>query len=211
MVRPRDWKPVPQDLVQAVQMPYRDTLQSIGQAWKLQALSSEAGRHERPPYLAGLLTLLVRLCSPTPQEWEQVPQLDQPVMMQFSGQLWKLHAWVWRRAAHWTPPYAAATRMLRVRDWYPVPQDLEQAAHLLKAVTTQSTGQLCTLHGCVWVSPGHLWPPKATLVMMERLRLWDPVPQVFEQVLHAENALTLQSTAQASSLQLWVSVRAGQT
>ena len=74
----------------------------------------------------------------------------------------------------------------------------------------QSIGQTWSLQ--VRVSPecGHTLPPSrgATFV---RLRFCEPVPHDLVQVDHAPKRLTMQSVAQAASLQTRVSARYGHT
>jgi hypothetical protein len=41
----------------------------------------------------------------------------------------------------------------RVRDWVPLPHDVEQELHAVKAVTSQCDGQAFSLHG-VMISEG---------------------------------------------------------
>jgi hypothetical protein len=49
--------------------------------------------------------------------------------------------------------------MLRERDCEPVPHEAVHVVQALKPVTSQSTGQVCVLQGCVSRWCGHASPP----------------------------------------------------
>ena len=66
-------EPVAQVLVQADQAVQRETLQSTGQAWRLQVRSCSEG-HSSPPWAAAVFTTKVRDWTPVPQEREQAVQ-----------------------------------------------------------------------------------------------------------------------------------------
>ena len=92
--------------------------------------------------------------------------------------------------------------MLLARDWFPVPHDLEQAPHLLKALTVQWTGQGPSLQGMAEDKLGHDSPPWAAgrVTVRERVCL-PPAPQEREQSPQGVQALTVQSTGHALVLQ----------
>ena len=82
--------------------------------------------------------------------------------------------------------------MLRERSCEPVPQVLVQVDQVVQAVTTQFTGQVSVLQLCSSASDPQTYPPNCAWVVTLRERLWEPVPQVSEQVDQAVHAVTSQ-------------------
>ena len=86
-VRVCERTPPPHDLEQAVQAPQADTAQSIGQAWLLHDCSSVKDGQPLPPNAAATLTERDAVCTPPPQEREQVDHADHEPTTQSTGQL----------------------------------------------------------------------------------------------------------------------------
>ena len=100
--------------------------------------------------------------------------------------------------------------MLRERVLDPLSQVLVHADQMPNAVCTQSTGQASSLQLRVSSRVGQTTPECSALVVTERVRDWEPPPQVLEQAFQADQEETEQSTGQAPALQDWVCERAGQ-
>ena len=83
----------------------------------------------------------------------------------------------------------------------PVPQVAEQVLKAVQADCTQSTGQASSLQLRVSSRVGQTTPECSALVVTERVRDWEPPPQVLEQAFQADQEETEQSTGQAPALQ----------
>lgn len=91
--RVRERRPPAQTLSQGVQLDQAPTWQSSGQAWVLQALSSESlGGQAAPPW-RGAWRVRVRMWRPEPQDLEQWPQAFQVPTSQSIGHEWVLQSW----------------------------------------------------------------------------------------------------------------------
>jgi hypothetical protein len=98
----------------------------------------------------------------------------------------------------------------RARVWEPVPQVLEHVDQLVKAETSQCTGQGPSVQDWASLREGQSSPPKAAGVAMERVRLWEPAPQDLEHAVQEVKEDTSQSTGQESMLHCWVAALVGQ-
>jgi hypothetical protein len=87
-----------------------------------------------------------------------------------------------------------------VRDWTPVPQDLEQAVQAFQECS-QSMGQGWVLQFCSAETGAHTLPPWARAVTTDLARVWTPPPQSSEQADQAVQPESLQSIGQAKVLQ----------
>ena len=90
---------------------------------------------------------------------------------------------------------------VRARVLVPPPHVLEQVDHLPKPLTWQSMGQAKVLQAVTCLRPAQPRPPKADCLMTERVRVLEPVLQVWVQAEKADQGETLQSTGQALVLQ----------
>ena len=88
MERVRYLVPVAQVLVQADQAVQAETLQSTGQAWRLQTRSCSEG-HSSPPWEAARVTANMRDWTPVPQDLVQAVQAFH-LCSQSMGQGWTL-------------------------------------------------------------------------------------------------------------------------
>ena len=75
----------------------------------------------------------------------------------------------------------------------------------------QSTGQAWVLQVWVWAVVPQAIPPWAAAVVVVRVRVWEPVPQLAVQADQVDQLVCTQSTGHASSLQLRASSRLGHT
>jgi hypothetical protein len=125
--RDLDLRPVPQVLVQDRKGVHLETLQSMGQAWRLQVRVWRSEVQEAPPWATLLMTDLVRNMVPVPQVLVQLLKPDQVESLQSMGQANLLQATVWTIVGQATPPWAAWLITERVRVVVPaVPQVLVQ-------------------------------------------------------------------------------------
>ena len=131
--------PVAQVLVQADQAVKEEILQSMGQAKVLQLGCSRRWGQATPPKAVEGMTERVLVFEPVPQVLVQADQADQAETLQSTGQAWRLQVRSCSEG-HSSPPWAAAVFTTKVRDWTPVPQDLEQAVQEFQD-STQSMGQ----------------------------------------------------------------------
>jgi len=92
---------------------------------------------------------------------------------------------------------AAAVTMLRLADWTPPPHATEHAPKADHALTTQSTGHGCALHGCVFVKAGHAAPPFEAAFTIVAEAVCTPPPHVAEHEPNGLNSEMTQSTGQA--------------
>jgi hypothetical protein len=81
---------------------------------------------------------------------------------------------------------------LRVRVAWPVPHETLHADQRVQLDNTQSIGHGDSAHLRYSPRKGHSTPPKSSLLTTSRVRVWKPVPQVLEQVLHSPNEVTSQ-------------------
>jgi len=139
----------------------------------------------------------------------QADQADHALTTQLTGQFWVLQFCVCVNTGHAAPPYAAATRTVRVWRWVPVPHVLSQADQADQALTTQLTAHGWVLQACSCVRAGHGTPPKAAATATVRVDVCRPRPQVLEQADHAAQPLTTQLTGHGCVLQLWDCDNAG--
>ena len=133
---------------------------------------------------------------PPLQDLVQVVNLDQPEILQLTGQARQLQVVVKLRAPTDLPPWAGALMTERVRVLEPEPQDLVQALNLDQAETLPSMGHLWELQARAERKPEQPRPPKAPRLMMLRVRRWTPLPQVLVQEVQRDQAETLQSMGQ---------------
>ena len=127
------------------------------------------------------------------------------------GQCPTLHAIFLEKAdSQAAPPKTGWTKTDREADLVPSPHVFVQEPQALHSDNSQSTGQEMTLQLADSVNAAHATPPKAAATSTERRRSLVPLPQVLEQASHAPQAETTQSIGQATVLQDFCSVRAGQ-
>ena len=156
----------PQDLLQPVQLPHSDVLQSCGHWCVLHQRASVADGQILPPKL-GCTTARLRDCMPPRHEalapcfvsvkpngaslWWRPPVMVQhdfvhadqalnSLRAQSTGHGWALHPASSVDAEHRAPPYRAAV-VERLRVLVPEPHESVQALQALQAPLTQSTGQ----------------------------------------------------------------------
>jgi hypothetical protein len=108
---------------------------------------------------------------------------------------------------HSSPPWAASVSTSKVRDWTPVPQDLEQEVQEFQECA-QSMGQGWELQVTAVLREGQERPPYFWVLMTERVLELTPPPQRSVQALRPDQPETLQSMGQAWRLQVrvWRSV-----
>jgi hypothetical protein len=162
---------VPQVLVQASYPVQAVTLQSIGQAWRLQVRVWRSVVHLAPPWATLVTTDLVRYMVPVPQDLVQLLKVDQLESLQSMGQANLLQVVVEERVGQSLPPYFWSVETTRVLIFMPlVPQVAEQEAYPVHAVTTQSMGQGCLLQTRS-ISVGHSSPPWAAATSTSKVRV----------------------------------------
>lgn len=204
MVRVREWKPAPQEVVQVDQAPKTPGVQSTGHAKELhERISPECGQ-ALPPN-AGATKVRLRCCDPVPHDFVQVDQAVQDSTVQSTAHAWVLQARVSAECGHAAPPNVGWT-VARLRFCDPVPHDFVQVDQTVQAGVTQSMGHAWVLQARVSAECGHAMPP-CLGAMLIRLRRCEPVPQDTVHMDQAPKLLTLQSTAHANSLQSRVSLR----
>jgi hypothetical protein len=130
-----------------------------------------------------------------PHDLEQGDQLPKPRMTHGAGQHWVLQArvsamWPWGLPLH----FGAVA--VRERSCEPPAHTLVQPDQPPHEPLRPSTGQHTALQLRVSLRFGHTKPPWAACVRTVRLRCCVPVSHVLVQVVHAENALTVQCTGQ---------------
>jgi len=111
------------------------------------------------------------------------------VTAQLTGQGRMLQFWVLTKLGHALPPYAGCTVTVRVWRCEPPPHVAEQADHDDQPLTSQWTGQLWVLQGCVRRRAGHAEPPWAACVNTTRVWNWEPSPHERPHVDQADHAL----------------------
>jgi predicted phage gp36 major capsid-like protein len=117
------FEPVPQVLVQEPYLDHPETLQSMGQAKRLQVVDEERIGQTMPPWATSVIMERDLVLEPAvPQEAEQAPYLDQPETLQSTGQATELHDFIEDKGGHVTPPKRTAVMIERVRAAEPVPQ-----------------------------------------------------------------------------------------
>merc|ERR1719454_1715947 len=146
------------------------------------------------------MTERVLVLRPVPQDLVQAPYLDQPETLQSMGQAWVLHTRD-SLVGHSSPPCLAAMSTAYVRDWTPVPQDLEQAVQAFQECS-QSMGQGWVLQFCSAVETPQAAPPWAAVLTTDLERVWTPPPHTSEQPPKADQPESLQSMGQAKALQV---------
>ena len=85
---------------------------------------------------------------PGPQDALHDDQPDHAPITQSTAQHCVLHTWLMYNDGQAAPPFKGATKMLRLCDCVPLPQDALHDDQPDQALTTQSTGQPCTLQAC---------------------------------------------------------------
>ena len=118
------------------------------------------------------------------------------------GQDARLQERVPARLGQATPPWSGCRATPRVRVCWPPPHETLQVAQSAHSDTTQSMGQLWTLHFRDSFGTGQALPPYAGDTVVVRPRCWLPLPHVSVQVDQLSQADTAQSTGQACVLQL---------
>jgi len=176
------------------------TAQLMGQACVLHACDCDKAGQPAPPYAAARVTVRVCVSTPPPHVLEQVDHADQVLTWQSTGHGCVLHVWVCDKVGHTAPPLATGT--VTVRDWVcrPPPHVCEQIDHADHALTTQLTGQGCTLHDRSSTNDGHATPPLADCTVTVRVWRCLPPPHVAEHADHADQSLTTQLTGHACVL-----------
>jgi hypothetical protein len=208
MVRLRDCEPVPHDVVQAVQAPKAEVAQWIGHGpWLHDAVSAVCGQAAPPN--CGCTTVRARLLKPAPHDVVHVLNTPKAGALQSIGQLWALQLRVSALCGQALPPLVGSV-VERERLCAPMPHDLVQVVEAPKLPITQSAAQACALHERASFLCGQAAPPLVGSVV-ERERLWTPVPHDWVHALQALNEATTQSVGQAISLQSRVSSRYGHT
>jgi len=203
--------PPPHDLVQLVQAPKADTMQSTGHDSVLQERDSCRRGQTYPPCAACAVTLRVRCSDPAPHVLLQAVQLLHLVVSQWIGHGPSLQGCPSSSSGHPMPPKPAPPTTERLRVCRPRPHETEHSLQSLKFDTSQSIGHGCTLHDWSDVRVGHALPPWREAVVTVRLRLCTPVPQLVVHVDHCSQVEVAQSTGHAPSAQDLVSASSGQT
>jgi hypothetical protein len=153
--------------------------------------------HEAPPF-CGCVRDLVLVCEPVPQVEEQLPQFPQLPSTQFTGQLKALQDWDCDAIPHAAPPCCGCVRDL-VLVWEPVPQVREQLPQFPQLPSTQFTGQLKVLQDWDCDATPHAAPPCCGWVR-DLVLVWEPVPQVREQLPQPPQLPSTQFTGQLNVL-----------
>jgi hypothetical protein len=151
--------PPPQVAVHALHALQALTTQSTGQGWVLQGCVSVRIGQGAPPNMAGVITVLVLVITPPPQVAVHALHALHALTTQSTGQGWVLQGCVSVRIGQGAPPLAAGVITVLVLVRMPPPQDAVQSLHRLQSLTTQSTGQGCSLQGIVSESIGQGVPP----------------------------------------------------
>jgi hypothetical protein len=100
--------------------------------------------------------------------------------------------------------------MARVRICVPPPQLTVQDPNDAHVSTAQSTGQGEVEHDCVSLSTGQPTPPFEGLVLMARVRVWVPPPQLTVQDPNDVHVSTTQSMGQGAAEHACTSLKPGQ-
>ena len=168
--------PVAQVLEQAEKADQQpESLQSMGQAKGMQVVvETRVGQPRPPKAVAAVRTERVLVLDPVPHDLVQAPYLVQAETLQSTGQAWQLQTRSCSEG-HSSPPWEAAVFTTKVRDWTPVPQDLEQAVQAFH-VSTQSMGQGWVLQSRRDQGVGQARPPWAGRLTTERVLDWRPPP-----------------------------------
>lgn len=203
--------PWPQETEQSSQPCQAPTTQSTGHSSVLHERSSVRSPHFAPPWLSLVLIPRVRVSRPPPQVLVHDPQTDQFSISQWIGQGPSVHVCDWVSAGQELPPWEASVAMVRVRDWLPpMPQVKLQASQSPKLLTAQFTGQAWLLHPRDSSKAPQALPPLAAARSSLRYLVWEPPPQLWEQVDHASHVVSRQSTGQLCSSHARVSEAVGQ-
>ena len=211
MDRVRLFTPVPHETEHAFQFVHADTTQFTGHPTSAHDRSSTSGDGQAsPPNVAAVVT--ERTC-----DWTPVPQLllhfvhaDHSETVQCTGHAAGSHILTFPKTGQATPPCCIGVVMIRLRLCAPIPQVTVHVLHSSHSDTTQSTGQGESEHERSSVSNGQTLPPCANCVIMLRLRLCAPVPQVRVQSLHAVQGDVVQCTGHLPSEHDCVSSVVGQ-
>ena len=139
----------------------------------MQSRAFESEAHATPPCSGARATPRERVWVPLPHEREHGVYAPNAVRTQLTAHEWPLQVFVSDWVGHATPPLSGAVATLRVRVAKPVPQESEQADHVVHAETTQSTGHGMVLQLCIAESElaEHGLPPLATLTRMPRVQI----------------------------------------
>merc|ERR1719195_1139651 len=163
----------------------------------LQSLNSNrsslsASQHLPAPRF-GDVTVLVRLCVPSPHCLEQLPQLLHSDNSQSASQDWILHASSSSVSSQGLPPCRASTSMERVLSKTPPPHSAEQDDQPPQSLSLQSTGQTWVLHCSTISKGGHSMPPPSGCVTTLRDFVIVPPPHVAEHssLLHSDTSQSL--------------------
>jgi len=122
-----------------------------------------------------------RFLEPVPQVAEQAVKAVQEVTLQSMGQAKVLQVFTLEVLGQATPPWAAAFTTERERFLVPVAQVAEQALKADQEDTLQSMGQAKVLQATAMLKAGQTAPPCTGVLIVERVLVFWPVPQVAEQ------------------------------
>jgi len=131
LARVRFCEPPPHDLVHVDQAVQLGTSQSTAQGKVLQGRVSWECGHAAPPNFGATL-LRLRCCEPVPHDLVHVDQAPKVRTTQLTGHADRLQVRISWACGHTLPPNLGAVRM-RLRRCAPVPHDLVQVDHALKA------------------------------------------------------------------------------
>jgi hypothetical protein len=122
-----------------------------------------------------------RFLEPVAQVTEHAVKAVQEVTLQSMGQAKVLQVFTLEVLGQATPPWAAAFTTERERFLVPVAQVAEQAPKADHPETLQSMGQAKVLQATDMLKDGQAAPPYTAVLMVERVLVFWPVPQVAEQ------------------------------
>lgn len=168
--RDRFLVPVPHETVQVDQTDQAVTTQSIGQESSLQLCFSLRKPQVYPPCCACETTLRLRFWEPPPHDLEHDPHDVKPESWQWIGQAPSVQLAVVASDGHNKPPFWRCCNTWRLRVFEPSPHETEQALQVVHLPTSQSTGQLISLHTWLKDKDGHAAPPFAGWRMVFRCR-----------------------------------------
>jgi hypothetical protein len=170
-----------------------ETTQSTGHACVLHDVEADSAPWQLPPWVATDTTERVRDWKPPPQVFAQAPNALQPLTTQFTGHWCTLHCWV-SNVGTQLPPYRAWPIKKRVRNCVPVAHSLLHSLQGDHGEVVQSTGHACVLQAADCTRLGQASPPYAALVVISRVRVDSPKPQLNEHGVQSDHAEIWQCT-----------------
>lgn len=159
-MRLRCCEPLPHDLVHVDHGEKEEYWQLTAHAAMLQLRVSWRYGHAYPPYFEpSLITERLRLCAPVPHDFVHVDHAAKLDTMQWTAHGPCEHDRVSVECLHATPPKVGST-LVRLRDWKPLPHEVEHPDHAFQLPITQLMAHLFMLHERASISCGHALPPK---------------------------------------------------